>query len=100
MEKTKFTKLEKDWILYDVGNSAFTMLVATILPIYFNSLAESGGISEVDYLAYWGYAASISTILVACIGPILGSMADIRNFRKPLFTACVVLGVLACGCLT
>lgn len=99
MEKTKFTKLEKDWILYDVGNSAFTMLVATILPIYFNSLAESGGISEVDYLAYWGYAASISTILVACIGPILGSMADIRNFRKPLFTACVVLGVLACGCL-
>ena len=99
MEKKKFTKLELNWILYDVGNSAFTMLVATILPIYFNALAESGGISEVDYLAYWGYAASVSTIIVAMFGPVLGSMADIRNFRKPLFTACVVLGVLACGLL-
>lgn len=99
MQKTKFTKLEKQWILYDVGNSAFTMLVATILPIYFNSLAERGGISEVDYLAYWGYAASISTILVAIFGPVLGSMADIRNFRKLLFTVCVALGVVACGML-
>ncbi len=99
MGSTKFRKLEKQWILYDVGNSAFTMLVATILPIYFNSLAESEGISEVDYLAYWGYAASVSTILVAIFGPVLGSMADIRNFRKPLFTICVVLGVAACSLL-
>lgn len=99
MEKMKFTKLEKNWILYDVGNSAFTLLVATILPIYFNSLAESAGVSEVDYLAYWGYAASISTLIVALLGPILGTMADIRNFKKPLFFASVVVGVLACGAL-
>ena len=36
MEKDRLTKLEKYWILYDVGNSAFTLLVATIIPIYFN----------------------------------------------------------------
>ena len=99
MEKMKFTKLEKNWILYDVGNSAFTLLVSTILPIYFNSLAESAGVSEVDYLAYWGYAASISTLIVAFLGPILGTMADIRNFKKPLFLASVIIGVLACGLL-
>ena len=29
------TKLEKQWVLYDVGNSAFVMLVSTIIPIYF-----------------------------------------------------------------
>ncbi len=52
----KLTKLEKYWILYDVGNSAFIMLVSTIIPIYFNYLAGNAGISEVDYLAYWGYA--------------------------------------------
>lgn len=99
MKKMKFTKLEKNWILYDVGNSAFTLLVSTILPIYFNSLAESAGVSEVDYLAYWGYAASISTLIVAFLGPILGTMADIRNFKKPLFFASVIIGVLACGLL-
>ena len=49
----KMTPLEKKWVLYDVGNSAFTMLVATIFPIYFNYLAGNAGISDVDYLAYW-----------------------------------------------
>lgn len=95
----KFTKLEKQWILYDVGNSAFTLLVSTILPIYFNSLAGNAGVSEVDYLAYWGYAASVSTLIVAFLGPILGTLADIRNFKKPLFFACVMIGAVACGLL-
>ena len=41
MLKTKFTKLEKFWVLYDVANSAFTLLVSAIMPIYFNGLASS-----------------------------------------------------------
>ena len=72
MENKKLTALEKQWILYDVGNSAFILLVATIMPIYFNSLCQSAGIAEVDYLAYWGYAASVSTLIVALSGPVLG----------------------------
>ena len=72
--KFKLTSLEKSWIMYDVGNSAFILLVSTIMPIYFNYLAESAGLSSVDYLAYWGYAASIATILVAVIGPVLGKI--------------------------
>ena len=63
--KFKLTKLEKYWILYDVGNSAFVLLVSTIMPIYFNYLAGNAGLSSVEYLAYWGYAASITTLLVA-----------------------------------
>lgn len=97
---SKLTKLEKYWILYDVGNSAFVLLVATIIPIYFNYLAGEAGISEVDYLAYWGYAASISTILVALIGPVLGSVADTKNFKKPLFTVCMMVGVIGCAALS
>lgn len=30
----KLTANEKGWILYDVGNSAFILMVSTILPIY------------------------------------------------------------------
>lgn len=44
--KFKLNALEKKWILYDVGNSAFTLLVSTIMPIYFNALAESAGLSD------------------------------------------------------
>ena len=32
--KIKLTGKEKRWIMYDVGNSAFTLLVSTIIPIY------------------------------------------------------------------
>lgn len=46
MEKEKMTKLEKQWVLYDVGNSAFVMLVSTIIPIYFKNMATASGISE------------------------------------------------------
>ncbi|MCD8348593.1 MAG: MFS transporter [Lachnospiraceae bacterium] len=97
---TKLTRLEKYWILYDVGNSAFVLLVATILPIYFNHLASSAGISEVDYLAYWGYAASVATVAVALIGPVLGSIADMQNYKKPLFTICMMIGVIGCAALS
>ena len=86
--------------MYDVGNSAFIMMVSTIIPIYFNFLAGNAGISEVDYLAYWGYAASVATVMVAIIGPILGTLADTRNFKKPLFTISMMVGVLGCAALS
>ncbi len=99
-KENKLTRLEIYWILYDVGNSAFVLLVATILPIYFNHLASTADISEVDYLAYWGYAASVATVICALIGPVLGSIADTQNYKKPLFTACMMVGVVGCAALS
>ena len=90
------TGLERAWILYDVGNSAFVLLVATLIPIFFNALAEEGGLSSVDYLAYWGYAASAVTIIKAVLSPILGTLADTRGFKKPIFILCLVVGVAGC----
>ncbi len=95
----KLTAMEKKWILYDVGNSAFVLLATTILPIYFNYLAGLEGISEVDYLAYWGYAASIATLAVAFIGPVCGAVADTRGYKKPIFTASMAVGVIGCAAL-
>ena len=92
----RLTKAEKFWILYDVGNSAFTLLISTIMPIYFNYLAESAGLNEVEYLAFWGYAASVSTLLVAFIGPVAGSFADGRDFKKPVFIAALAVGCIGC----
>lgn len=94
--KFKLTSLEKRWIMYDVGNSAFILLVSTILPIYFNYLADTAGIASHDYLAYWGYAISASTLIVAFLAPTLGSIADAKDFKKKLFTISLVIGVAAC----
>ena len=72
------------------------MMVSTIFPIYFNSLAGGAGISDVDYLAYWGYATSICTLLVAILGPTLGAVADTKNFKKIIFTIAMGVGVFGC----
>lgn len=96
----KLTKLEKYWILYDVGNSAFILLVATIVPIYFNYLASLAKINEVDYLAYWGYASSFTTLIVAIIGPVLGSIVDTKGYKKPIFTISMIIGVMGLACFS
>ncbi len=98
MEKSKFkvTPLERSWILYDVGNSAFVLMIATLVPIFFNALAEADGLSSVDYLAYWGYASSIVTVITAILGPILGTLADTKGFKKPIFMLCLTVGVVGC----
>ena len=95
--KFKLTKLEKQWVMYDVGNSAFILLVATIVPIFFNGLAESAGISSVDYLAYWGYATGIATLLVAILGPVIGALADGRLGKKLLLIVTMLLGCVGCA---
>lgn len=95
----RFTKLEKSWILYDIGNSAFTMMVSTIIPIWYNTLASDAGVNQAGYLATWSYATSIATVATAVLGPITGALADNRGYKKPMFTAVLLIGALACAML-
>lgn len=92
----KMTRLEKQWILYDVGNSAFTMLCTTIIPIYFKNIATADNLSNSDSTAFLSFTLSLSTILVAILGPILGTMADTKNYKKPLFISTFLVGVIGC----
>ena len=98
-EMMKLTANEWNWVLYDIGNSAFILLVTAIVPIYFNSLTDAAGLSEAQYMSYWGLAASISTLIVAFIGPICGTLADHKGYKKPIFTACMLLGAVGCAAL-
>ena len=90
---------DRFWVLYDVGNSAFTLLVSTIIPIYYKNMASANGISASDSTAYLSYAISISTLIVAVLGPVLGAVADNKNRKKPLFTFFMMMGVLGCAAL-
>lgn len=98
-EEMKLTPLEKKWVLYDVANSAFTLLIATIIPIYFYGIASAQGLSDVDYLAYWGYAASIATLLVALIGPFFGTLSDGKNKKLRMFIVTLAIGAIGCVAL-
>lgn len=92
------TRTERSWVMYDVGNSAFTLMLSTIVPIYFNSVAGEE-LSSVDYLAYWGYAASIATLLCAVLGPVLGSYSDRSGWRMRMYVAVLGIGVIGCAAL-
>lgn len=96
MNRFKLNSREVKWVLYDVGNSAFTLLIATILPIYFNALADNASIASDRYMAYWGYAASIATLIVALLGPFMGTLADTRGYKKKLFVVSLAIGAGGC----
>ena len=97
--KTKLTALEKSWILYDIGNSAFILLVSTIIPIFFESLCTADGMSNAEYLSTWSFMGSIATLIVAFIGPVCGTMADRKGYKKPIFLVSMILGAVGCAAL-
>ncbi|MDD4081130.1 MAG: MFS transporter, partial [Eubacteriales bacterium] len=88
-ERTRFTKRERSWIMYDWANSVYaTNIMAAIFPTIFVSVAGDQG----DI--WWGYGTSLATLIVALLAPILGSIADYKGMKKKLFTAFMLLGVV------
>lgn len=84
----KLTKEEKSWILYDCGNSAYSLAITTALfPIVFGMF---DGVNSMDL----GYFNSLASILVAVLSPILGAFADYKDKKKRFFTFFALLGIL------
>ncbi len=93
------TKVERAWVLYDVGNSAFTMLACSLIPIWFKAMAigtAPGQISSDQATAYYSISISIVTVVVAVLGPIFGAIADHKDMKKIFFTTAVACGVAGC----
>lgn len=83
----KMTKQEISWILYDCGNSAYSMAITTaLLPIYFG-MFKTG--SSMDL----GYFNSIASLIVAVLSPILGTIADYKDTKKRFFTFFALVGI-------
>ena len=81
-------------MLYDVGNSAFVLVMVTaIMPIFFKDFAALGVINAVS-TAYWGYANSAASLILAVTAPVLGSLADYQNFKMKFFSAFLFIGLL------
>lgn len=86
---------EFSWVLYDVGNSAFTMLACSLIPIWFHSLAD-GQIGLDKATGMWALGTSIVTIIVAIVGPICGTFADHKDTKKIFFSTAVSIGIVGC----
>ena len=95
MARTKFTKAEISWILYDVGNSALVLLATSVIPIYFNYLAAKDPAVEDVAVGAWGLAETIASLIIALLMPILGSVADMKGMRKKFIIGTVGAGAVA-----
>jgi MFS transporter, UMF1 family len=90
----KLTRQERSWIYYDVGNSAFVLVVVTaIMPIFFKDVASQGVPGAVS-TANWGFANSLSSFMLVGLAPILGTFADYRNFKKKFLILFTGLGIV------
>jgi len=82
-----------NFALYDFANSAFTTIIITF--IFSTYFAKQIAPNPVLGQSYWGWAIGITGLLVALIGPLIGSFADKKNcteFFIKLFTIiCIIL---------
>ena len=92
-ERSRMSRSEISWILYDVGNSAFVLVMVTaLMPIYFKDFAASG-LPDATSTSYWGFANSCASLVLAVLSPILGALADYRNRKKILFLIFLSIGL-------
>jgi UMF1 family MFS transporter len=85
----KLTKEEKSWILYDCGNSAYSIAITTaLLPVVF------GMFKNVQSSMDLGYFNTIASIIVAVISPVLGTIADYKGMKKKFFAFFAAIGIL------
>ncbi|MFV0479566.1 MAG: MFS transporter [Anaerorhabdus sp.] len=119
----KLTKSEKSWILYDVANSAFILILTATIPVFFRGLVDSAGVEAVansgivQFLfsknanlalagniqafealktSLFALVTTISVLVVAFSAPVLGALADYKGMKKNLFRGFLIVGVLAC----
>lgn len=87
------SKQERSWILYDVGNSAFVLVMVTaIMPVFFKDYAASG-LPNALSTAHWGFANSAAALILALLSPLLGAMADYNKRKKLFFIGFLILGL-------
>ncbi|GIQ70507.1 MFS transporter [Xylanibacillus composti] len=96
----RFTKQETSWMFYDWANSAYSIIISTaVFPLFYKAAATEAGISAANSTAYLGYTIAIATFILAMLGPILGTIADYRGYKKKFFTFFFLVGVLSTALL-
>lgn len=93
-------KVINGWAMYDWANSSYSLIITSaIFPTYYTAVADPqvhllGRTYERTSLA--SYAISLSFLIIACISPILSSIADYKGNKKSFMKFFCYLGSIAC----
>ncbi len=69
-----------NFALYDFANSAFTTIIITF--IFSTYFAKQIAPNPVLGQSYWGWTIGITGVIVAIVGPLLGNLADRKNYAE------------------
>jgi UMF1 family MFS transporter len=90
-----YRRVVNAWAMYDWANSAFAVIILTaVFPVYYRSLVTTAGYAAEDATAYWAYTTSLSLLVVALVGPLLGAIVDIIGGKKQFLGGALALGAL------
>jgi UMF1 family MFS transporter len=96
-----FSLQERSWIMYDWANSAYSVIISSvILPLFYKSITTGEGIAPNLADSYWGYATSAATLAIAVFAPILGTIGDYPKWKMRLFKSFFLIGVVATAALS
>ena len=83
------------WAFYDWANSAFaTVVIAGFFPIFFKEF-WSVGVEPTISTFRLGAANSIASLVVLCLAPILGAIADQGAYKKRFLLFLAAVGAVA-----
>ncbi len=87
----KFNKHQWAWISYDFANSAFHLLIPTVLfPLFYKSVINSGEKSDL----YWSLTVAVPVLIAGVISPFLGAYLDKTATKKRNFVITVIGAVV------
>ena len=99
-DEARYKRRINAWAMYDWANSAFaTTILASLLPIYYSTVAGSTLPSEATATAYWSLTISFSLFVLAILSPILGTISDVMRSKKRFLSIFIGLGVVGTGLL-
>jgi UMF1 family MFS transporter len=84
----KLTRSQLAWVSYDFANSAFHLIIPTVLfPLYFKAMLVNG-ISSSDFA--WSLTVSLPVLLVGLISPFIGAYIDNNHNNRKFFIGVTV----------
>ena len=111
--QTASKKVINGWAMYDWANSAYNLVItSTIFPAYYDAITTTkdaaGNIlshkviflgTEFESASLYNYAIACAYLVIACMSPILSSIADYKGNKKSFMQFFCYLGGLACCAL-
>ena len=108
--QTASKKIVNAWAMYDWASSSYNLVIAsTIFPTYFEAIAvDNKDISKtaVTFLgrqfentSLYNYSVALAMFIVACMSPLLSSIADFKGSKKKMLSFFMTLGSIACAAM-